>query len=256
MKKYLSLLLIFLSTISFSQNTKYYPEFNNYGSWSIGGSYYFFQKESINKLSGINQHKPLYSNGYSYTIRKMFNKNGKFSYIIGLSLNNNNPYKFEYSLKQYDLNSLDRYEDFESIISGNLVRRINFSIPLLLQYKFKINPNLFMKFDTGIETIYMESGYSDYSSNFYDNEDNGKNIIYYWLENYHKTPLYPSVVFSPGVYIMTRYFIIQTSIVYNKSLKNQYNGEMNIMNLDISDDSVIETKKSGDYLGVSLQIFL
>jgi len=113
-----------------------------------------------------------------------------------------------------------------------------------------------MKFDTGIETIYMESGYSDYSSNFYDNEDNGKNIIYYWLENYHKTPLYPSVVFSPGVYIMTRYFIIQTSIVYNKSLKNQYNGEMNIMNLDISDDSVIETKKSGDYLGVSLQIFL
>ena len=28
------------------------------------------------------------------------------------------------------------------------------------------------------------------------------------------------------------------------------------MNLDISDDSVIETKKSGDYLGISLNLFL
>lgn len=252
------LLFIFLNSTYtiYSQNTKYYPEFNNYGSWSIGGSYYFFQKETINKLAGVYQHKPLYSSGYLYTIRKMFNKTGRFSYITGLTLNNNNLYKFEYSLKQYDLNSLDYYEDFESIISGNLTRRINFSVPILVQYKFKINPNLFMKFDTGIETMYMAAGYSDYSSNFYDNEGNGKNLIYYWLENNHKTPLYPSIVFSPGIYIMTRYFMIQTSIVYNKSLKNQYKGEMRFMNLDISDDSVIETKKSGDYLGISLQIFL
>lgn len=94
MKKYL---VVFICTfwcfVSYSQNTKYYPEFNNYGSWSIGGSYYFFQKESINKLAGIYQHKPSYSNGYSYRLRKMFNKNGRFSYIIGLTLNNNNLYK-------------------------------------------------------------------------------------------------------------------------------------------------------------------
>jgi len=256
MKKYLTLFIIFLSTISFSQNIKYYPEFNNYGSWSIGGSYYFFQKESINKLSGVYHHKTLNSNGYSYTIRKMFNKNGRFSYITGLTLNNNNPYKFEYALKQYDINSLDRYEDFESIISGNLVRRINFSIPILLQYKIKLNNNLFMKFDTGIETMYMEKGYTDYLSNFYDDEGIGKNIIYYWFANDHKTPLYPSIIISPGLYIMTRYFMIQTSIVYNKSLKNQYKGEMHFMNLDISEDSVMETKRSGDYLGISLQLYL
>lgn len=257
MKKYLFLIIILLSNIFFSQNKKYYPEFNNYGSWSIGGAYYFFQKESIDKISGNYQHKPLYSNGYSYTIRKMFNKNGKFSYIAGLTLNNNNLYKFEYSLKQYDINSFDHYEDFvDPNVSGNLVRRINFSIPLLVQYKFKIKSNLFMKFDTGIETMYMQSGASEYSSKFHDKEGNGKNVVYYLLVNDHETPLYPSIIFSPGVYIMTRYFMIQTSIVYNKSLKNQYKGEMHIMNLDISDDSVIETKKSGDYLGISLQIFL
>jgi len=51
----------------------------------------------------------------------MFNKNGRFSYITGLTLNNNNLYKFEYSLKQYDINSFGHYEDyFEPNPSGNL----------------------------------------------------------------------------------------------------------------------------------------
>lgn len=31
-----------------------------------------------------------------------------------------------------------------------------------------------MKFDTGVETMYMGAGYSDYSSNFYDREGKWK----------------------------------------------------------------------------------
>lgn len=254
-KKSAIITLFLVSIHSYSQNHKSFQEFDRYKSWSFGSSYYLFGKEQVKSIYGSYTYVPLNSNGYSFSIRKIFNRTGKFSFITGLTLNYNNLYKFEYQLKQEDISSYGYTEDFDFKVSGTMTRRQNFSIPILLEYKSKINWDVFFNGQIGVETMYMDTGFTEYSSSFYTENTNGKTLIYYNLYNSSNSKLYPNLVLSPGFYFMFKDFMIQTNIVYSKSLKNQYVGSLSFKNLDVSENSLLEVKKSGDYIGLSLYLF-
>lgn len=240
---------------SLGQTYKYYPEFDRYGSWSFGGSYYFVKKESINRIYGDYTIDPLYPSGYSFSVRKTFNKSGQFSIVTGLTMYIYNEKKFKYRIKSEDIQSSGFTEDWEDIVSGNLTRRTNFSIPVLIQYKSKLADNIFFSGQAGIETMYKDDGISESLINFVDERGKRTPVMYYELENISRSNLYPNMVLSPGVYFMFKHFMLQTNLVYSKSLKNQYNGFLYFFNLDQSGNTLIKTKKTGDYLGLSVNIF-
>ena len=255
MKKHLSLLLIFLSTISFSQNIKYYPEFNNYGSWSYGVSYYYQQKDSKTPIYGDYDYDEKYMNGFAFSIRKKFNKAGRFSYITGITLNFNTVYKFSVSLPKEDINSPVFTEDFNANYTP-MDKRMNFSLPIFLQYKSQMSRKVYFNIQAGIDLLYMEAGGADRTLIINDLDDNEIPRFYYESYSKNNISLYPNAVLSPGFYFMFNKFMVQTNIVYQKALISQYEGFIFFDNLKPDGKTFIENKRSGDYLGISLQLFL
>ena len=255
MKKYLSLLLILYFNISFSQNTNYYPEFNNYGSWSFGGSYYYQQKDKKKFIYGDYTYDEKYMNGFAFSLRKTFNKEGRFSYVTGLTLNFNTVYKFGVFLSKEDINSPIFTEDFKATYTP-MDKRMNFSIPLLLQYKSQLSRKVYFNMQAGIDLLYMEAGGADRTLIINDIAENEVPRFYYESYSKQNVKLYPNAVVSPGFYFMFESFMIQTNLVYQKALISQYEGFMYFDNLKPNGKTLIENKRSGDYLGISLQLFL
>ncbi|WCM41245.1 hypothetical protein MG290_09775 [Flavobacterium sp. CBA20B-1] len=234
---------------------KYYPEFNNYGSWSFGGSYYFQQKDKKTAIYGDYDYDEKPMNGFAFSVRKTFNKAGRFSYITGITLNFNTVYKFSVELPQEDINSTVFTEDFKATYTP-MDKRMNFSIPFLVQYKTPISRKVFFNVQTGIDLLYMQSGGADRT--LIINDINNNEIPRFYYESYSKSDigLYQNAVVSPGFYFMFESFMIQTNLVYQKTLISHYEGFMYFDNLKPNGKTLIENKRSGDYLGISLQLFL
>lgn len=249
-----AIIALLISYNGFSQNIKYYPEFNNYGSWSFDGSYYYQQKDKQTEIYGDYTYDAKYMNGFAFSLRKTFNKAGRFSYITGLTLNFNTVYKYDVFLPREDINSPIFNEDLKFTYTP-MDKRMNFSVPVILQYKSQMSRKVYFNIQVGVDLLYMEAGGADRTLIINDIADNEIPRFYYESYSREDVKFYPNAVISSGFYFMFNKFMVQTNIVYQKALISQYKGFMYFDNLKPNGKTLIENEKSGDYLGISLQLF-
>jgi len=78
------------------------------------------------------------------------------------------------------------------------------------------------------------------------------NVIYY----NSKPPFYGSAHIEGSIFFKRKSFLLQASLIYNKSFKSYRTGTYTFMNLQVSPDVTGTIDQSGDFLGVSLTFYL
>ena len=75
-------------------------------------------------------------------------------------------------------------------------------------------------------------------------------------ENISESWILPNLIVSPGVYYKTEKVLYQLNFIYQKTIIRYYEGQYVFDNLAVSRRSESDTKLSGDYFGLSLNIHL
>jgi len=76
------------------------------------------------------------------------------------------------------------------------------------------------------------------------------------LYNSDETPFYGSAHLETSIYFKRKSFMLQASVIYNKSFKSYRTGVYKFTNLEVSPGVVGTIDQSGDYLGISLTFYL
>lgn len=77
------------------------------------------------------------------------------------------------------------------------------------------------------------------------------------ISNYTNStnPFYTSGHLETSIYFKRKNFMLQTSLIYNKSFKSYRTGKYEFRNLEVSPDTRGLIDQSGDFMGLSLTVY-
>ncbi len=245
MKKSIFILLLIL--LSFNANAqrmfshdKSYDIFYNYTNWGI-------QLDALTyfpaTLSGdqTNSYKTQYGVGWKAGLVYNLNFSNHFAFRLGALAGQVPAFNTYFILQKDDIKTTENYFHRK----GARYSPINFSIPLLFEYRNFTIDRYIMSFDAGIQ---VERTSSALISESY------KNFYYAYVTNPGSWDF--DLVLKAGWYYQFKPVMMQTSLVYKYRFNNQYQGAYTFSNLqDINHNSLGKISQKGNYLGLSFNFY-
>ena len=125
-------------------------------------------------------------------------------------------------------------------------------LPVTVEYVFLETDSFYFALGGGLGLTYYKY--------FEQLTDGGLSIdgvqVFSFLYNSSENPFYGSTHLESSIYFKSKSFILQASVIYNKSFKPYRIGGYKFMNLQVSPDVTGTIDQSGDYLGLSLTFYL
>ncbi|PIX08247.1 MAG: hypothetical protein COZ75_13035 [Flavobacteriaceae bacterium CG_4_8_14_3_um_filter_34_10] len=248
----------FFSLISFSQEKKqiFYPEFEGFKKIGFFIAPVMYQKASIDRKFGeyeiINKNILSFSFGFEY----VKNHTKEWTFRSGLRFDLVPFYNIEFVIPNFDLDGFGGM----NLEDDNLrnVSKINITIPLLYEVKKQMGENVFFSAYSGFNMMLMQPGRFELGYHYApdSNPNEGIQVFGLYGEATNPTIIYPNFVISPGFYFVFNKSIMQLNIMYQKALVKHFKGEYQFGNLEVSPPSRGDYILSGNYLGMSLTMFL
>lgn len=257
MKKHHSLLQALLLVLAFSSKLtkaqeKPFEDFKEYTNYGISFSPMLYNKSETTSFSYGNRdiyHKPTFSGKIGAVY--VFNPQNPLSFRTGLFLEKLPLYNHEFELYSEDF---PEGEEIGAGIYGEKKKgQLRLNVPILAEYKYRLSPRFIFNINAGAEFMFLrKGGFENISAWEYTDEMVSEKFGIYGNT---QGGIYPSLRLSPGIYYKSKYLLIQTNLVYKKSLKNYYEGEFQYNNLENASPSRGDYKLSGDYIGLEVSLF-
>jgi len=245
MKKYILILLLILLSFNIHaqrmfSHDKSYDIFYNYTNWGI-------QLDALTyfpaNLSGeqTNSYKTQYGIGWKAGLVYNLNFSNHFAFRLGALAGQVPAFNTYFILQKNDIKTTDDYYHRK----GARYSPINFSIPLLFEYRNFSIDRYIMSFDAGVQIERTSSAnITETYKNFYFTNINNSGSWDFDL------------VLKAGWYYQFKPIMMQTSIVYKYRFNNQYEGIYAFTNLqDNNHNSTGKIIQKGNYLGISFNFY-
>lgn len=251
-KKKITLLFFFINFALYSQNQKF-KIFENYRNYGFEVSFVRFNSASTT----INQGDYILNNysdtNFNYSIKRYFKKENEWSYFTGLSYNKTPDLNFDFTFKEEDIQGID--DPYMSYFAPKDVYKY-FSTMIGVENKLQLAKNIFFNANFSLNLSYVQNGHESYIIAISDEDEEITREVFGILISTQDNEIQGSAKVSAGVYIPLKFFMLQANICYNKNFQNIFEGVYVFDNLLVSERTKGDYKVSGDYLGISLSIFL
>jgi len=249
----MSILLVIVSFNGMSQNnSKEFEVFNNYGKWGYSLTPILYNKASITKDFGetILENKATLS--FEIGVNYHFWRAKRWSLNTGINLNLLPAQNASFSLRKEDVH--DSFNGFQEKVKS--YGHLNFSFPINAEFKMPINNNKFFNINTGVSFYYMLTRRRNESIiSLVNTGINETREVFGIYQVTQDNKLQISAIFSAGLYIILKNYMIQTNLVYNKSFQNLWEGEYQFGNLLVSEPTRGNYTVSGDFIGISTTVY-
>ncbi|MBA3986300.1 MAG: hypothetical protein H0X63_06975 [Flavobacteriales bacterium] len=244
--------LFFFTTYSQNNPKTEFEVFKDYKRLGYTVRPVFYSKATINRKFG----------DYELINKKTFNFNFGFDYLIhperkwafksGLHLDIVPLYNIEFDIKEGDI-----WSGYEGYQEDSNIYKLNFAIPLLVQFKKQMAYNLFFNLEMGFHFMIMQQGGFDVTYLFSNEELSESREIFAMYGNAtNPTSIYPNLILSPGFYFTFPGILLQTNVIFQKPIVPFFKGEYQFGNLLESGPTRGDYKNSGEYLGLLFTVHL
>jgi len=244
---------LFLFTAYSQENTKTeFEVFKEYKRLGFTIRPVYYSKATITRKFG----------DYELMNKKTFNFNFGFDYLIhperkwafksGLHLDIVPLYNIKFFIKEGDIwNGYEGYQEESNIY------KLNFTVPMLVQFKKEMGYNLFFNLEMGFHFMLMRQGGFDVTFTYSNEELSESREIFAMYGNAtNPTSVYPILILSPGFYFTFPGILLQTNIIFQKPIVPFFKGEYQFGNLLESRPTRGDYKNSGEYLGFLFTVHL
>ncbi|MCF6214473.1 MAG: hypothetical protein L3J45_10670 [Flavobacteriaceae bacterium] len=238
----LLLIVVFYSPNLRAQSAK--ELFNNYHKWGITGQNNIFSAADVTPTNNSNfNYNILKSKRFAFGFEYNFYQYKNWNFKTGVQLqwfgNAENLFiSQKETVLSFDINSWSRITD-DLIVY----------LPVTAEYVFLKKGNVNFSLGAGLALSY----YRETIGGSFFNIDNQP--IFNADTNNNSKPFYTSGHIEASIYFKRKRFMLQTSIIYNKSYKTYRAGLYEFSNLQVSPNTKGLIIQSGDYIGVSLTIY-
>jgi len=248
------LLIIVYSFSSKAQNNNSYEfeVFNEYSEWGYLLTPILYNKASITKDFG----KTILENNATLSFQIGTNyhfwRAKQWSLNTGINLNLLPAQNASFSLKKEDV--YDSFNGFQEKVKS--YGHLNLSFPINAEFKTPISNNKFFNINTGVSFYYMLTRRRNESIiRLVNTEINETREVFGIYQVTQDNKLQISAIFSAGLYIALKNYMIRTNLVYNKSFQNLWEGEYQFGNLLVSEPTRGNYTVSGDFIGLSITVY-
>ncbi len=254
MKKYflkISLILFLLPKNIYSQQntTKDFSLFSRYGSLGANITPLIYNKAVSNIKSGTVSLSTKPTLHYKFGITKRFFKDNQWSVISGLQAGIFPYENFEFVIKAFDYPG-----DEDLIVKERFVADVYFNLPVLVEFKKKLNSRIFFNASVGINVLWLTYTEDDLLYGLIS-PDQTTNIEVLLFEQKAKHRLNPTGQLSAGLYLLFEKMMLRINLEYNHSFYPIYEGRYKIGNLIVTPPTEGTYKNNANYFGLSTTVF-
>lgn len=240
---------LFFTTAVFCQKQSF-PEFLEYKKVGYTFSPVFARPAQFTHILGnveINGNwTPTLSLGWNWAPKA----DREISFRYGVHLNVLPIFNLSYSLPDGDLPGFD---DF--FLDNRNYGPLYLSIPLQVELKKQLGSRLYYSAMGGVNIAWIPEGSVEVGAGAVIDELNEEREFFELRSRTRKFPLYPNLRLSMGLYFMWSKLLLQTNVVYQKSIPNYFTGEYLFDNLEISERTEGDYSFSGDFVGLEFIFF-
>jgi len=219
--------------------------FKNHHKWGITGQYNIFSEADITPTNNNRINYEIFKNKrFAIGLDYNFYQHRKWNFKVGLQLQwfgNDAGYTIleEENITPFNIGNFYRTEHDRIL-----------HLPFGVEYVFLKRGKFFISFGGGAGISYYQFDAVTFDSSIND--------VPIFISNYEnsKSPFYSSGHLETSIYFKRKSFMFQASLIYNKSFKSYRKGNYEFLNLEISPDTKGEIDQSGDFMGVSLTVYL
>ncbi len=195
---------------------------------------------------------PIFSGNIGLLYR--FHETEKWNFQTGIVVGLQPVYNLEIIIRPED-NVFDEPIPFSN--KAYSVDSFNYTIPLYVEYTNRLSSRLYLSAMGGFKVTFLGANSSLLGlSALSENEQNIVQVFGLEVDSTSETGLYPQLEFNTGLYYRGNTRLFKLSFIYNKSLKNTYEGVYFFDNLIESPRTIGTYKLSGDYFGISISTSL
>jgi hypothetical protein len=252
-KVLIAILLIFVTKQQiYAQSSKNkFPEFLEYKKMGYSIAPVTTRPAQFNPTIGDIKVTGSWTPSLSFGLNWTAHADREVSFRYGLHFNILPIYDFKYELPDGDLpNSTNFFSNDRNW--GPLY----ISVPLQVELKKQLGPRLYASAMGGVNIAWIPEGSVEVGASVLVEELNEVREFFELRSQTREFPLYPNLRLSLGLYFMWDKLLLQTNVVYQKSIPNYFTGEYLFDNLEISDRTEGTYSYSGDYIGLEFVFFL
>lgn len=196
--------------------------------------------------------KPIFSGNIGLLYR--FHETDKWNFQTGIIVGLQPVYNVKLTIDSKDI----VFDESIPLASKTYsVDRFNYSIPLYVEYTNRLSSRLYLSAMGGFKVMFLGSNGSLLGlSVLAENEEDVVQVFGLEADSTSESGLYPQLEFNTGLYYQGNTRLFKISLIYNKSLKNTYEGFYVFDNLIESPRTIGTYKLSGDYFGISISTAL
>ena len=243
--------IIFYSFLTNAQNEElrdfdYFAQYSNWGFSAAKVSYLkpVISRNNVADISVVN------SKGAQISVKYLYHKESEWSFNTGMIFTLLQPSKVSFSLKNQDV-----FQEEQRFFESKLKGQFYVQIPISAEIKKRLWENVYFNFNAGATLFFIDVPTKSVSYTTFDASLN-ENKEVFSLDYNNGNTAHLTALFSTGVYIMFRDFMIQTNIIFDKTFEDFWGGDYQFKNLLQSEPSSGTYNLKGDYFGVSLTVYL
>ncbi|NEN24707.1 hypothetical protein G3O08_14465 [Cryomorpha ignava] len=185
------------------------------------------------------------SGGFEYDFRP----ERRLSFVLGLTLTKEPTSRFRLDIKKEEIPGVT--SDYSSTIREAFSP--SFSVPFYITYKFPLNKNQFLEFQTGGKVKWLPPGGSVYIVSISEDITDAVEVFTLKTETADKF-YYGSYLFGAGITTLFSGFLIKTNFLYTLNFQDTYGGQYEFKNLSVSGSSTGTYALSGNNLSLMVSI--
>jgi len=251
LKVIISLFSIIVSSFSVNAQNEELGDFDyfaKYSDWGFSAARISYVRPftSRNDIADINITT---SKGAQINVKYFYHKESEWSFNTGIILTLLQPSKLSFTLKNQDV-----FEESQRFFQGKIKGKFYIQFPINAEIKKRLWDNVYFNFNAGATLFFIDVPTKSVNYTVFDTSVN-ENKEVFSLDYNNGNTAHLTALFSAGVYIMFRDFMVQADIVFDKTFENFWDGDYQFKNLLQSQPASGIYSLKGDYFGFSLTVY-
>ncbi len=228
-----------------------FEEFWDYSGWGFFVTPVIYQKPITSNTIGVIPITSVQKKSFQFGAKRYFSRTFKWSFNAGITANFTPSPNFRYDITTKIIDDYT-YSGFDNPYDG--LNGVSFTIPLQMEYKQRLGKKIYINFSAGFDVGFGSGITAIYQDRIQKKIDANSQITVFTIKLDNSGFLAGSQL-KGGFYINFDTFLLQTNLLYNKSLLNLWEGEYRFSSLLNSERTTGRYKQSGDYFGLSTTVF-